>query len=192
MIIKKTKAKYGKVKQFKLTTPFISRILIVFLTFVILAIFGIKPVLIIFLLISVFFNARLANFQAKKGLPTDFELSTFSTVMVTAAFGIKWGLFIAIFSKLFASLSTGNLLADHFFMMATYVNAVILTALFGGGNILLLGLIIAGINSVLMFLISKNILGLDITSNMSYTGTNLIFNLIIFSILTEPVKALLM
>ena len=134
----------------------------------------------------------LQSFQLKRGLPTDFEISTFASVLTTIVFGLGWGIFIAIFSKLIASIYTGNIVADHFFMIATYINAAILAGIFGNGaNVLVVGLIIVVVNSVLMFFISKNVLGIDITANMSYTGTNLVFNLLVFSILSEPVNTLL-
>lgn len=191
-IIKTTKSQYSKVKSIKLNSPFFMRIIlgsVILLLFKL--VFGLDIKLLIFLILSAIFNSLLQTFQLSKGLPTDFELSTFSTVMVTSVFGWKWGIFNAIFSKLVACIYTGNILADHFFMIATYINAAVLTALFGKINILALGLTIVIINSVLMFMISKNILSLDITSNMSYTGTNLIFNLLTFSTLSELVYGLL-
>jgi hypothetical protein len=77
-------------------------------------------------------------------------------------------------------------------MIATYINAALIASFFGAGNVLVLGFVIVIINSVLMFLISKNMLGIDITANLSYTGTNLIFNLLTFSIFTEIVHKILL
>jgi hypothetical protein len=57
--------------------------------------------------------------------------------------------------------------------------------------VFLLGMIIVLINCVIMFFISKNLLGLDVTSNLAYTLTNFVFNFIIFSILGNLVYGLL-
>jgi hypothetical protein len=189
-LVNKTKSKYSKLRQFNFNSPLVSRILIVIISLAILSIF-IKIKLIILLVAATVFNAWLANFQLRIGMPTDFELSTFATVLVTLSFGINWGIFIAIFSKLFATLSSGSLLVDHFFMMALYVNAAIITAILGFSNVFLLGMIIVLINCVIMFFISKNLLGLDVTSNLAYTLTNFVFNFIIFSILGNLVYGLL-
>ncbi len=189
-LIKKTKAKYSKVKQLKLDAPVVSRALFVLISLIFISIF-IDIRLVVFLVAATMFNAWLADFQAKRGFPTDFELSTFSTVIVSSTFGLKWGIFIAIFSKLFASIFTGNLLADHFFMIMTYINAAVLASFIHAGSILYLGMGIVIVNAVLMFLISKNILGLDITSNLSYTTTNVLFNLIVFSIFSELVYSIM-
>ncbi len=190
-VIKKSKSRYSKVKQINLTSPLVTRILFGLVVLLVLTLLGFNIKLLLFLVISIVFNALLANFQLKRGLPTDFELSTFSTVMVTLAFDLRWGIIIAIFSKLIASLYTGNVLADHFFMILTYINAAVLAFLFIGLNPFLIGMIIVVINTILMFLISKNILGLDITSNLSYTGTNFIFNFLVFSIFSQVVYNIL-
>ncbi|MEK6916564.1 MAG: hypothetical protein AABW92_02370 [Nanoarchaeota archaeon] len=189
-LIKKIKSKYSKVEGIKLNSPLITRLLIVFIGLIVLSIF-VNIKLISFLVIITGFNAWLAGFQLRRGIPTDLELSTFATVLTTIAFGFKWGIFIAIFSKLFASISTGDLKADHFFMILTYIIAAIITALFKDVNVFGLGMIIISLNAVIMFLVSKSLLGLDPTSNLSYTGTNFIFNFLVFSIFSEIVLAIL-
>lgn len=189
-LIKTTKSQYSKVKSVRLNSSLVSRILIGTIVFIILSIF-VNIKLVLFLILAAVFNSMLQTFQLTKGLPTDFELSTFTTVLVTSVFGLKWGILNAVFSKLVASIYTGNIVVDHIFMIATYINAAIISSIFGGTNVLLIGVIIVLINAVLMFLISKNILGIDITANLSYTGTNLIFNLLTFSIFTEVVHSLL-
>jgi hypothetical protein len=192
-LIKTTKSQYSKLKSVKLNSPFVSRLIIgSFILLMIKVVFGIDIKLMLFLILAAVFNSMLQTFQLTKGLPTDFELSTFSTVLVTVRFGLGWGILNAVLSKLVASIYTGNIVVDHFFMIATYINAALIASLFGAGNVLLLGFIIIIINSILMFLISKNILGIDVTANLSYTGTNLIFNALVFSIFTEIVYKILL
>jgi hypothetical protein len=190
MKLVKTKAPYSKVKAFKLSSPFVTRALLVIIFLLLISIF-INIKLVLFLAFAIVFNSLLQQFQLKRGLPTDFEVSTFATVLVTLVFGIGWGIFIAVFSKLIASIYTGNVVADHFFMIMTYLNAAILTSLLRGMPIIALGLLIVAINAIVMFTISKNILGIDFTANMSYTGTNLIFNIMIFLAFSEFALALL-
>jgi len=188
--IKRTKAQYSKVKDIKLNSPLLTRLLIGSIIILIISFF-VNVRLIIALILAAVFNSMLQTFQLKRGLPTDFELSTFTTILITLVFGFKWGILNAILSKLIASIYTGSVVVDHFFMMLTYINAAILTAVFGGGNLLFLGFAVILINCVLMFLISKNLLGIDIMANLSYTGTNFIFNTILFLAFSEFVLTLL-
>lgn len=189
-VIKKTKAQYGKVKQFKIATPLISRITFAAIILFVLSRF-VDWRMVVFLVVVIFINISMEKVRLRANLPADFELSTFSTVLVTIAFGIQWGIVTAVFSKLITSIATGNLLADHFFMIATYINAALWASLFAGVSIFGLGMGIVTLNCIIMFMLSKNLLGLDPTSNLSFTGTNFIFNLIVFSIFSEIVKGLL-
>jgi hypothetical protein len=189
-LIKATKSEYTKVKQIKIKSPLISRILIALILLVVISFF-INIKLVLFIGLVIFFNATLERFRLARGLPTDFELSTISTVLVTMVFGLGWGIFNAIFTKLITSISTGNVLADHFFMIATYINAAIITAVFRTANVFVLGVIIVFINATIMFLISKNILGLPPHENLSYTVSNVAFNFLVFSIFSEFILRIL-
>ena len=190
-LIKKTKAGYSKIRAVKLNSPPVARAVAGTIIVLLLSLFGINVKLIGFLAIATVFNALLANAQLKRGLPTDLELSTFSTVMVTIGFGLKWGILIAVMSKFIAMIYTGSILADHFFMISTYINAAVLAFLFRSFDPFVLGMTIAIVNAAIMFLISKNILGLDVTRNLSYTGTNLIFNFLVFSIFSRTIHTIL-
>ena len=186
-IIKKTKSKYSKVKQIKIASPLVTRILVgVVLLFLTSIILNLSIKLILFWVFIIFVNITMENARLRANLPADFEFSTFSTVLVTVAFDIRLGIITAIFSKLITSIATGNVLADHIFMILTYINAAVWAAIFGGVvGILPLGIMIVIMNCILMWFISQKILGLDITSNISYTGTNLVFNLLVFSIFSQ-------
>ena len=188
--VRKTKSKYSRVNQLKITSPLVSRIIIAVILLLIISIF-VDIKLVLFLAVVITTNIFMENFRLRANLPADFELSTFSTVLVTVAFGFKWGLLTAILSKLTTSIATGNVLADHIFMILTYINAAVIASLLRGMNIFTLGMIIASINCIIMWLISKNVLGLDISSNLSYTGTNFIGNFLMFSIFSEIVLRIL-
>ena len=189
-LVKKTKAQYTKVKQLKINSPLISRILFGFILLFIVSLF-VDMRLVIFLVIVISTNITMENFRLRANLPADFELSTFSTVLVTIAFGWKWGLVTAVFSKLITSIATGNVLADHFFMIMMYINASVWASLFKSVNVFGLGMAIVTMNCIIFWFISKNILGLDPTSNLSYTGTNFIGNFVVFSIFSEIALKLL-
>jgi len=137
--------------------------------------------MVLFIGLAIFFNANLVTFQLDKGLPTDFELSTFTTVLATLAFGLQAGILAAVTTKIIASVYTGSVIVDHLFMIATYVLGAFVAHWFSWVGLPLLGFIIVIVNNLVMFSISKFIIGLPITDNVAYTGTNFIFNMIIFS-----------
>jgi hypothetical protein len=155
----------------------------------------INPKLAVFLFITTAFNAMLQKSILKSGVPADFELSTFATIIATMRFGLKMGILVAILSKLIAMIATAFFIADHFFMMATYIMAAILTKMFitisPGIDPLFLGLTIVIMNNFLMFFMSSKIMRLDITSNLSYTLTNFFFNLIVFSMFIRGIHGLI-
>ncbi|MBT3464163.1 hypothetical protein HOD20_01820 [archaeon] len=155
----------------------------------------INPKLAIFLFVTTAFNAMLQKFILKTGVPADFELSTFATIIATMGFGLKMGLLVAILSKFIAMVATAYMIADHFFMMFTYIMAAILTSIFisisPGIDPLTLGLTIVIMNNALMFFMSAKIMRLDITSNLSYTLTNFFFNLVVFSVFIRGIHGLI-
>ena len=154
----------------------------------------INPKLAIFLFLTTAFNAMLQKFILKSGVPADFELSTFATIIATMGYGLKMGIMVAILSKLIAMIATAYFIADHFFMMFTYVVAAFLTTIFTaiapGMDPLHLGMTIVVLNNILMYFMSAKIMRLDITSNLSYTLTNFFFNLIVFSVFIRFVYAI--
>ena len=168
----------------------VKRVLFGSIAILILSFFMDVKVLIFFIL-AIVFNTYLYAFQLGRGLPTDLELSTFSTVLITTTYGIKWGLITAVLTKLIACIYSGSVLVDHMFMILTYLNAAVLAMVFSFVNTTTLGLIIVVINCIIMYFISKYMLSLDFSINLCYTGTNLVFNFIVFLVLTEPVKLIL-
>ncbi|MBN2421708.1 hypothetical protein JXB41_00655 [Candidatus Woesearchaeota archaeon] len=180
------KRKYKKLFQGK-----VFKRIIIGTILVILASFFINIWVLVFMIIVIIFNAKLALFQLQKGLPSDFELSTFSTIVMTQAFGLKIGIFTAVFTKVIASIYSGYVIADHFVMIGTYILAAIVASFFRGANTFTLGLIIVVMNNIIMFMVSKNLLRIDHTANISYTLTNFSFNLIVFSVFGNIIPPLL-
>ncbi|MBU0757589.1 MAG: hypothetical protein KKF44_05970 [Nanoarchaeota archaeon] len=156
-----------------------------------IASFYINPKILIFVALAIVFNAKLVDFQFKRGMPTDLELSTFSTIVITQAFGLKWGLFVAVSTKLIASFYSGGMLADHFLMIFTYCLAAVAASFFPYANTFTLGIIITIMNNIILFGMSMKILNLGITENIAYTGTNFCFNIVVFSIFGTFVRSLL-
>lgn len=151
----------------------------------------IDPKLAVFLFIVTAFNASLQKFILRNGFPVDFELSTFATVITTMNYGLKMGLLVAILSKLIAQIATSYFVADHFFMMLTYIVAAIIASIFPNADVLFLGMMIVTFNCILMAWMSAKIMRLDPTSNVSYTATNFIFNFLVFSIFSRLIHSII-
>jgi len=135
---------------------------------------------LVFFFISTYFNAMVAKFNFMNGMPTEFELSTFSTILISSIFGFKYGVFNAIMSKFVANLYTGSFILDHVFMVGNYCIAAYIASLFSSANIVMLGFILATFNNITMFIVSHYLLGISPPRNASYALTNLAFNFIIF------------
>ncbi len=143
--------------------------------------------LVIFLILSAIINAFFAKFNLYNGMPTEFELSTFSTVLITAVFGLKFGIFNALMSKLVANIYTGSFIVDHIFMISNYCFAALLTDVFAF-DIVYLGILITLVNNLIMFFVSKYLLNISLPSNLSYIFTNIFSNICLFLSFAQPAQ----
>lgn len=155
--------------------------------FVLLLLLGflidLKP--IIFLIGAVALNTVLAINLMKISIPCDFELCTLSSVIGTTLFGIKFGILVAILSKLVPSIIRGKIILDNFFQIISYVIAGIVALPFS--NIVIAGIFASFIANVFMYFVSQYFLGLSPFDNLIYTGTNMMGNLVFFSVLAAPI-----
>ena len=86
--------------------------------------------------------------------PLDLELSTFSAVLLTSAFGLPWGIAAGVLTKFAAIAYNRNIRVDHFFMIGGYVLAAFIASLFHI-NIVLLGIIVTIIVNIYVLFVSK-------------------------------------
>ena len=155
---------------------------IIFLAFSMLLISLFFPIkMMIFIAASIYFNAIVSNYNLRTGLPTEFELSTFTTIIAASSYGLKYGIFVAVISKLAACIYNGSFIIDHIFMILNYCIAAFIAYTFSGISIVPLGIMITLLNNTTMFFISKH-LGISLSSNISYVMTNIAFNFLLFTI----------
>lgn len=146
---------------------------------------------IIFVIVFSAVNAFILSVERKTGIAHDMEFSTFSCVLFTRAYSLQWGLFMAFFTKLVADIYNSNFRVDHLFMVLGYSAAAVITYLFPSANIMLLGFLIVIIINIYIFFVSKFITMLSPFEIFMYGSSNIIFNMLIFSILSVPVLNLM-
>ncbi len=135
-----------------------------------------------FLFIAVFIvaNCLLLSLDRYLSMPVDLEFSTFSAVLTTAAYGLKWGIFVAIATKFAAMLYNANIRIDHVFMIIGYCVAAWMASFFPGMNIVTLGMISTFMTNTWIFFVSKYITNLSPFEIFMYGSSNIIFNFVLF------------
>ncbi|MEK6916335.1 MAG: hypothetical protein AABW92_01195, partial [Nanoarchaeota archaeon] len=135
---------------------------------------------LIFLSFFCVINAVLLSLDRYIQMPIDIEVSTFSAVLMTSVYGLKWGIAVAILTKVVAILYTKIVRVDHFFMMGGYVIAAVLANKFAGLNIIVLGIIVTLLTNVYVVFVSKFITMLSNYEIIMYGTSNFIFNVVLF------------
>ncbi|MEK6916767.1 MAG: hypothetical protein AABW92_03405 [Nanoarchaeota archaeon] len=149
--------------------------------------FFVNVKLILFIVLAIFSNTWLALLQMKFSMPSDFELSTLAVVIATLVFGLKIGIFVAITTKLVATILRGKIIIDNVFQIMSYSLAAIFVSWFSGGDIVVLGLLATFIANMFMFTISQFLLGVSLFDNLAYTLTNVFGNFLFFTIIANPI-----
>ena len=135
---------------------------------------------VIFISIFCIANAILLSIDRYVNAPIDIELSTFSAVLITTQYGLKWGIAVAILTKLAAIMYNKNIRVDHFFMIGGYVLAAFMANLLLGMPIVLLGILVTIITNTYVMFVSKFITMLSPYEIMMYGSSNFIFNSVLF------------
>jgi hypothetical protein len=138
----------------------------------------IRPVIffVAFCIISAFFMMYERFVQ----MPVDFELFTFSTILMTLKFGIIWGIITAVSTKMAAVFYNKDFNRNTLFSISSYVIAAILVHLFStmGMNILILGLLVIFLTNVYTFFMFRFVVQMDKYELFLYGGSNFLFNLV--------------
>jgi hypothetical protein len=149
----------------------------------------IRPV--IFLAVFSAGNAIVLSIDRYVQAPLDIELSTFSAVLMTTVFGLKWGIAAAVITKLAAIAYNRNIRVDHLFMIGGYVLAAFFASLFQM-NIMVLGLIVTFLVNIYVLFISKFVTMLSDYEIIMYGSSNFIFNAVLFIGFSEFLQKILL
>lgn len=164
------------------------RLLLVGLIVIIISFFYKK---FFFMTLLIVLNALVLSIERRTGFSSDIELSTFSAVLVTMAYGLKWGILIAISSKLIACFYNALFRIDHLFMIGGYIIAAIIAHLIPGIGPMWVGFIAIIVVNAYIYFISKYVTMLSDFEIWVYGMSNVIFNFLVFSIFANPLLPLM-
>jgi hypothetical protein len=113
-------------------------------------------------------------------MPVDFELFTFSTILMTLKFGLIWGLVTAVSTKMAAVFYNKDFNRNTLFSISSYVVAALSTHLLHttGMNLVILGLIVIFLTNIYNFFVFRFVVQMDKYELMLYGGTNFLFNFV--------------
>lgn len=144
-------------------------------------------IVIVFSLINCFLRFYKRIFP---GIPIELEISIFSTVLCSIAFGLWAGILVALISSIASEFFTQMIKPYSLVNVIVYALipffAIFLTAEAVAGA----GLIITVVANIVIFLLFA-VLGYDVVRNAAYSITNIIFNYFIFTYLGVAVLALI-
>ncbi|MBT3720093.1 hypothetical protein HN789_05125 [archaeon] len=134
---------------------------------------------IIFLCMFSVGNAFLLTIDRYINAPVDIELSTFAAVIMTQLYTLKWGIAVAILSKVAAIIYNKKFSVDHLFMMGGYIVAALIASI-APGSIVVAGIISTIVVNLYVVFVSKYITHLSTYEIVMYGSSNTIFNVVLF------------
>ncbi len=155
-------------------------IILALVVYILCLILKINIIPLLFLTVFCVANAILLSIDRYVQAPLDLELSTFSAVLMTTNYSIKWGIAVAVLTKLAAIFYNKNIRVDHVFMIGGYVIAAMFANMFKGMPIVLLGILVTIIVNIYTVFISKYVTMLSNYEIMTYGASNTMFNIVLF------------
>ncbi|MFH0876133.1 MAG: hypothetical protein V1859_09425 [archaeon] len=136
----------------------------------------------------VFLNCMLLSLDRYISMPVDLEFSTFSAILFSTVYGLKWGLVAGAVTKLAAMFYNANIRLDHFFMIGGYCMSAVFASILTPFHIpiLYVGLICVIIVNIYIVFVSKYITALYAFEIFMYGTSNIIFNFLLFMAFAEP------
>lgn len=134
------------------------------------------------LTVSVFIvlNMILSSYKKFIKIPVEIEFLTLGIVFTTLTYGVKAGLVIAILGGILSFIVGYNISPFSFPMLTGYIMMAILSYFLRFLDITSVGLIVTLMNNVLVFSLYNFVFKYDIVKNLSFSLSNIIFNVILF------------
>jgi len=125
------------------------------------------------------------------GIPIEFELVIFGSLLTTVVYGFWAGFMIALFGSVFAEflnqcISPYSLVNIGCYLLVPFIGIFISTA-----SVVSVGMVVVVLLNVIIFL-SFSLMGYDLFKNLGFAVTNIFFNYILFKYFAEAVLALMM
>ncbi|MBU0758316.1 MAG: hypothetical protein KKF44_09680 [Nanoarchaeota archaeon] len=134
----------------------------------------------VFLAALCILNALLLIYDRYVDAPIDLELSTFSAIIMTLTFGVKWGIIAAVMTKVAVIISNRDFNKNSLIAMSSYVLAALATHMLPPMNIILLGVIVVMVVNLNNFIVFKYLLMLSDIEIGMYSISNILFNVMLF------------
>ncbi len=134
----------------------------------------------VFLMLFSVANALLLSIDRYVQAPLDLEFSTFSAVLMTMEYNVKWGIAAAILTKIAGIIYNRNVRMDHLFMVIGYIIAAITASLFSGMGVASVGIISTLVVNLYIVFVSRFITMLSTYEIIMYGSSNTIFNIVLF------------
>ena len=125
-------------------------------------------------------NRLITTYKMFVRIPLEFEFLTLGIVLSTLAFGIKAGIVIAIFGCIVSFIIGFEVSMFSLPMFLGYSSIAVTSFLLKGFDVILIGVIATMINNIIVFLSYHFLFGYDIGKNLSFSISNILFNLILF------------
>ncbi len=136
-------------------------------------------------------NRIITTYKMFIRVPLEFEFLTLGIVLSTIAFGVKAGLVIAIFGCIVSFILGFELSMFSFPMFMGYISVAASAFLLKGFDVVTIGLVATLVNNLIVFFSYHFLFGYNLSKNISFSLSNIIFNAILFLNFSEGLLKLI-
>lgn len=149
--------------------------------------------LIVFASLIIVLNTFLRFYKrALTGLPFEFELTIFGTLLTGMVFGVWPAIFVAAFSSICADFFNQSIFSPFSFIsLFTYIAIAIISPIVPSTNIFISGFTVVIVANLVIFFGNIALSYHDHIKNFIYSASNIFFNYFIFKYLAELVLNIL-
>lgn len=154
-------------------------------------IFDVLPFILVFVFCIA--NALFMTYERFITVPLDFELSTFTTTIMTLRFGLMWGIITGVGTKMAQVLYNKDFNINSAFSIIQYILIAFIVNFVSGFSvsIIIIGMIGVILGGIFGFLMLKYVNMLSNYECFSYFISNIVFNFAMFVGFAEIVFRLL-
>ncbi len=149
-------------------------------------IFGRSFKLVVVVIAFIIIGAMSTFYQNFVRVPIQFELVKFVTILTAVAFGAIPAILVGIISSFIGKIITGKLEADFLGSILAICVISFIGSSFAGADIVTLGIILVLIYHAIIFPIALT-MGGNLGYGIIYSGSNIIFNILVFMYLARPI-----
>jgi hypothetical protein len=124
------------------------------------------------------------------GIPLEFEIIIFGSLLTTIAFNIWAGFFVAFFGSVLAEFLNQQISPYSFINIFCYMLVPIIAIFIPTTSIAISGIIVMIILNIIIF-IAFLLLGYDLFKNVAFAATNIFWNYLLFKYLANIVLKLI-